>query len=92
MCEAVVLEAKGRQEAAELDRGRVSVWRKPEARAIEVVSKATADSGPNAQAYFLGQKYIGAIGALAASEHQDDDRPHGELPRWRGRSRSSCPP
>jgi regulator of protease activity HflC (stomatin/prohibitin superfamily) len=67
--ESTILEAEGQLEAAKqeaLGRERLA---EAEAKATEAVSVAIANGDPRAINYFVAQKYIEALGQLAASDN-----------------------
>jgi regulator of protease activity HflC (stomatin/prohibitin superfamily) len=65
--EAVVLEARGRKEAADLDAQARERLAEAEARAVESVARAAEGAGSAALSYFIAEKYIKALEALAAN-------------------------
>jgi regulator of protease activity HflC (stomatin/prohibitin superfamily) len=68
--QATILEAEGRREAAFREAEARERSAEAEARATAAVSEAIAKGDVNAINYFLGQKYIEAFAALAASPQQ----------------------
>jgi len=65
--EAVVLEAQGRKEAADLDAQARERLAEAEARAVQSVASAAEGAGNAALSYFIAEKYIKALEALAAN-------------------------
>lgn len=65
--EAVVLEAQGRKEAADLDAQARERLAEAEARAVTSVAQASEGAGNAALSYFVAEKYIKALEALAAN-------------------------
>ncbi len=64
---AQVLQSEGELEAARLDAQARERLAEAEANATEMVSRAIANGDPRAINYFVAQKYVEALGALAAS-------------------------
>ena len=67
--ESAVLHAEGELEAAKREAEARERLAEAEARATEVVSQAIANGDPRAINYFVAQKYIDALGQLAASNN-----------------------
>jgi len=65
--EAVVLEAQGRKEAADLDAQARERLAEAEAKAVTSVALASEGAGSAALSYFVAEKYIKALEALAAN-------------------------
>jgi regulator of protease activity HflC (stomatin/prohibitin superfamily) len=65
--QATVLEAEARLEAAKKDAEARERLAEAEARATQVVAKAAEGAGGEALRYFVAQKYVEAIHALAAN-------------------------
>lgn len=65
--EAVVLEAQGRKEAADLDAQARERLAEAEAKAVSSVATAAEGAGNAALSYFVAEKYIKALEALAAN-------------------------
>jgi len=65
--EAVVLEARGRKEAADLDAQARERLAEAEAHAVEAVARAAEGAGSAALSYFIAEKYIKALEALAGN-------------------------
>jgi regulator of protease activity HflC (stomatin/prohibitin superfamily) len=65
--EAVVLEAQGRKEAADLDAQARERLAEAEAKAVTSVALASEGAGNAALSYFVAEKYIKALEALAAN-------------------------
>lgn len=65
--EAVVLEARGRKEAADLDAQARERLAEAEAKAVESVARAAEGAGSAALSYFIAEKYIKALEALAGN-------------------------
>ena len=65
--QATVLEAEARLEAAMKDAAARERLAEAEARATQVVAAAAQGSGGEALRYFIAQKYVEAIGKLAAN-------------------------
>lgn len=70
MKQSAILEAEGRREAAFRDAEAREREADAEARATEAVSTAIAAGDINAVNYFVAQKYVEAIGNLAAAPNQ----------------------
>lgn len=68
--QSAILEAEGRREAAFRDAEARERSAEAEARATQVVSEAIAEGDLNAINYFVAQKYVRAIGDLAAAPNQ----------------------
>jgi len=68
--QALVLEAEGRREAAFRDAEGRERSAEAEAKATSVVSEAVARGDLAALNYFIADKYVGAIHALASSPNQ----------------------
>ncbi|TCO81284.1 SPFH domain-containing protein [Plasticicumulans lactativorans] len=68
--QAAILEAEGRKEAAFRDADARERLAQAEARATVMVSQAIAQGDARAINYFIAQKYVDALGALAASPNQ----------------------
>ena len=64
--QAQILDAEGRREAAFRDAEARERAAEAEARATEMVSKAIGEGNIQAINYFVAQKYIDALGAIAA--------------------------
>jgi regulator of protease activity HflC (stomatin/prohibitin superfamily) len=62
-----ILEAEGQKEASYLEAEARERMAQAEANAVEMVSKSIADGNVNAINYFVAQKYVEALGQLAAS-------------------------
>ncbi len=67
---SIVLEAEGRKEAAFRDAEAREREAEAEANATKVVSDAVADGSVQALNYFVAQKYIEALQALASAPNQ----------------------
>ncbi|MFL0809917.1 MAG: SPFH/Band 7/PHB domain protein [Agarilytica sp.] len=67
--QAQVLEAEGLRQAAFLEAEAREREALAEAKATNVVSKAIADGDTQAINYFVAQKYVEALGKIAASEN-----------------------
>lgn len=67
---ALVLEAEGRKEAAFRDAEARERSAEAEAKATQMVSDAVRDGDTQALNYFIAQKYVGAIQALASAPNQ----------------------
>ena len=67
---SMVLQAEGRLESASKDAEARERLAKAEAIATELLSKATQDGDSRALNYFVAQKYVEAITALAQSPNQ----------------------
>ena len=65
--EAVILQAQGRLEAANLDAQARERLAEAEGRAVQLVAQAAAGAGTQALSYFIAEKYIRALEALAAN-------------------------
>ncbi len=65
--QATVLAAEARLEAAMRDATARERLAEAEARATEMVAKAAAGNGAEALKYFIAQKYVEAVGRLAAN-------------------------
>jgi regulator of protease activity HflC (stomatin/prohibitin superfamily) len=65
--EAVILQAQGRLEAANLDAQARERLAEAEGRAVQLVADAAAGAGREALSYFIAEKYIRAVEALAAN-------------------------
>ncbi len=65
-----ILEAEGLKEAAFREAEARERSAEAEARATQVVSEAIAKGSPQALNYFIAQKYIEALGRIAASPNQ----------------------
>jgi len=68
--QAQILEAEGRKEAAFRDAEARERLAEAEARATTMVSKAIATGDMQAINYFVAQKYIDALQAIASAENQ----------------------
>jgi regulator of protease activity HflC (stomatin/prohibitin superfamily) len=68
--QAVMLDAEGRREAAFRDAEARERLAEAEARATQMVSVAIAQGDTNALNYFIAQKYIEALKALASAPNQ----------------------
>ena len=68
--QAAVLEAEGRREAAFRDAEARERLAQAEAKATEMVSTAISAGNVQAINYFVAQKYVEALGKLAASPNQ----------------------
>jgi len=68
--QAAVLESEGRKEAAFRDAEARERAAEAEARATQMVSDAISHGNVQAINYFLGQKYVEALKAFAASPNQ----------------------
>lgn len=68
--QAVVLDAEGRREAAFRDAEARERLAEAEARATQMVSEAIAHGDTNALNYFIAQKYVEALKALAVAPNQ----------------------
>ncbi len=68
--QAAILEAEGRREAAFRDAEARERLAEAEARATDMVSKAIAEGNIQAVNYFVAQKYVEALKALAISGNQ----------------------
>ena len=68
--QALILAAEGRREAAFRDAEARERSAEAEAKATEMVSKAIAEGDVQAINYFVAQKYVEALGHLAASPNQ----------------------
>jgi regulator of protease activity HflC (stomatin/prohibitin superfamily) len=68
--QAVILEAEARKQAAILDAEARERAAEAEAKATAVVSEAIANGNMQAINYFLGVKYVEALGRLAESQNQ----------------------
>ena len=62
-----MLEARGRKEAADLDAQARERLAEAEAKAVESVARAAEGAGSAALSYFIAEKYIKALEALAAN-------------------------
>jgi regulator of protease activity HflC (stomatin/prohibitin superfamily) len=69
--QAAILQAEGRREAAFRDAEARERSAEAEAKATTAVSEAIAKGDVNAINYFLGQKYIDALGALFSGDNQN---------------------
>jgi regulator of protease activity HflC (stomatin/prohibitin superfamily) len=67
---SMVLQAEGRLESAERDAEARERLARAEAVATELLSKAAKDGDPRALNYFIAQRYVDAITALAQSSNQ----------------------
>ena len=65
--QATVLEAEGRLEAANRDAAARERLAEAEANATRSVAQAAAGAGAEALRYFIAQKYVDAVGRLAAN-------------------------
>ena len=70
MKQSAILEAEGRREAAYRDAEAREREAEAEARATTSVSEAIAAGDLNAINYFVAQKYVDAIGAIATAPNQ----------------------
>ena len=70
MKQAAILEAEGRKEAAFRDAEARERAAEAEARATQMVSEAIATGNVQAINYFVAQRYVEAIEALASAENQ----------------------
>ena len=70
MKQAAILEAEGRREAAFRDAEARERSAEAEARATELVSRAITDGNMQAVNYFVADRYIEALGKVAASPNQ----------------------
>lgn len=68
--QALILAAEGRKEAAWRDAEARERLAEAEAKATELVSKAIAEGDVQAINYFVAQKYVEALGNLAAAPNQ----------------------
>jgi len=68
--QAIILEAEGRREAAFRDAEAREREAKAEAEATTLVSEAISNGNVQAINYFVAQKYIDALGQIAASRNQ----------------------
>ncbi len=68
--QALILAAEGRREAAFRDAEARERAAEAEAKATEMVSKAIAEGDVQAINYFVAQKYVEALGHLAAAPNQ----------------------
>ncbi|MCE1238185.1 MAG: SPFH/Band 7/PHB domain protein [Hyphomicrobiales bacterium] len=68
--QALILAAEGRREAAFRDAEARERMAEAEAKATEMVSKAIAEGDIQAVNYFVAQKYVDALGHLAAAPNQ----------------------
>lgn len=68
--QAVILEAEGRREAAFRDAEARERLAEAEARAAAMLSKAIAEGSPLAVNYFVAEKYLKALEAMATSPNQ----------------------
>ena len=68
--QAAVLEAEGRREAAFRDAEARERLAEAEAKATMLVSEASAKGGVQAINYFVADKYVGALKALATAPNQ----------------------
>ena len=66
---AAILKAEGLRESAFLEAEAREREAQAEARATQVVSEAIAAGNPQAINYFIAQKYVEALGTLAASDN-----------------------
>jgi len=66
---AQVLEAEGRKDAAFLDAEAREREAQAEARATEMISRAISEGNLQAVNYFIAQKYVDALKALASAEN-----------------------
>lgn len=65
--QATVLEAEARLEAANKDAAARERLAEAEANATRAVAEAATGAGPEALRYFIAQKYVDAVGKLAAN-------------------------
>jgi regulator of protease activity HflC (stomatin/prohibitin superfamily) len=63
----VILQAEGRLQAANLDAQARERLAEAEGRAVQLVAQAATGAGTQALSYFIAEKYIGALEALAAN-------------------------
>ncbi len=68
--QSAILEAEGRREAAFRDAEAREREAQAEAEATRMVSEAIAKGDKQALSYFVAQKYVGALQALATAENQ----------------------
>lgn len=68
--QAQILEAEGRREAAFRDAEARERLAEAEAKATEVLSEAVANGQPMALNYYIAEKYVKALEALATSPNQ----------------------
>ncbi|MGE0748469.1 MAG: SPFH domain-containing protein, partial [Rhodospirillales bacterium] len=68
--QAAILEAEGRREAAFRDAEAREREAEAEAKATEAVSSAIAAGNVQAINYFVAQKYVGALEAIASARNQ----------------------
>ena len=68
--QALILQAEGKKEAAYRDAEARERSAAAEAKATDLVSKAISDGNLQAINYFVAQKYIEALGKLAAAPNQ----------------------
>jgi len=68
--QAAILDAEGRREAAFRDAEARERSADAEAKATQVVSAAIAGGNVNALNYFIGQKYVEALKAIASAPNQ----------------------
>lgn len=67
---AAILQAEGQKEAAFLDAEARERAAAAEAKATEVVSKAISEGNVQAINYFVAQRYVDALGNVAAADNQ----------------------
>ena len=67
---ATVLEAEGKKQAAYLEAEARERLAQAEAKAVQMVSDSISAGDVNAINYFVAEKYIGALTAIAASDNQ----------------------
>lgn len=67
---AAILQAEGQKEAAFLDAEARERAATAEAKATEVVSKAISEGNVQAINYFVAQRYVDALGNVAAADNQ----------------------
>jgi regulator of protease activity HflC (stomatin/prohibitin superfamily) len=68
--QALVLQAEGRRDAAVRDAEAREALAQAEANATRMVAEAAAGAGADALRYFIAEKYVRAIDALARSPNQ----------------------
>ncbi|MBF0400055.1 MAG: SPFH/Band 7/PHB domain protein [Magnetococcales bacterium] len=68
--QAAILAAEGKREAAFREAEGRERQAEAEARATQVVSKAIAEGNTQAINYFIAQKYVDALGKIAAANNQ----------------------
>ncbi|MEM6491236.1 MAG: SPFH domain-containing protein [Pseudomonadota bacterium] len=68
--QSAILEAEGRKEAAFRDAEAREREAEAEAKATAMLSQAASKGSPQALNYFIAQKYVDALGGLAAAPNQ----------------------